>query len=105
MIHHELSSIKYTDGTTWVFGLGIDVGGDKRYNDSTSLILKYETHCVLLCPTALYLANPALKSILGIFLSIWLGNFLTAFGKYCGSTLGVAKLRTVSFVFVSLGYD
>ena len=69
-----------------------------------SLILKYKTHCVPL-PTVLYLANPALKSILRIFLSIWLGNFLTAFGEYCGSTLGVAKLRTASLVFASLGSD
>ena len=45
------------------------------------------------------------KSVLGIFLSILLGNFLTAFGKYCGSTLGVVKLRTVSVVFVCLGSD
>ena len=28
-----------------------------------------------------------------------------AFGKYCGSTLGVAKLRTASFVFACLGFD
>ena len=47
--------------------------------------------------------NSALKSVLGIFLSIWLGNFLTAFGKYCSSTLGVVKLRTASFVFACLG--
>ena len=68
-----------------------------------SLILKYKTHCVLLRPTALYLANSALKSILGIFLSIWLGNFLMAFGKYCGSTLGVVKLRTANSVLTCLG--
>ena len=61
-----------------------------------SLILKYKTHCILLCPTVLYLAKSVLKSILGIFLNNWLGNFLTAFGKYCGNTLGVVKLQTVS---------
>ena len=28
-----------------------------------------------------------------------------AFGKYCGSTLGVVKLRTASFVLACLGSD
>ena len=70
-----------------------------------SLILKNKTHCILLHPTVLYLANFALKSVQGIFLSIWLGNFLTVFGKYCGNTLGVVKLQTVNFVLACLGSD
>ena len=47
--------------------------------------------------------NSVLKSILGIFLSTWLENFLMAFGKYCGNTLGVVKLQTVNFVLACLG--
>ena len=52
-----------------------------------SLILKNKTHCILLRPTALYLANSALKSVLGIFLNIWLGNFLTALGNIAAAHL------------------
>ena len=70
-----------------------------------SLTLKNKTHCVLLRSIALYLANSVLKSVLGIFLSIWLENFLTAFGKYCCNILGVIQLQTVSFVFVCPGSD
>ena len=39
----------------------------KVFLTPTSLILKNKTHCVLLRPTALYLVNFALKSVLGIF--------------------------------------